>query len=139
MEYETRVSARACHIMATANPLAGTSDDSPQAMTKKVLREQRRLKAEHYRQLYLLPRYVQEEGGKRKLEAGEFDPKSELYPLSTPIDQLSDFGEFLSPQIIRLCLCKSLKPMLIRSSRPKTLFSRTFFHIFQDSTVACHF
>jgi len=93
--------------MATAIAVAASSDETPQATTKKVLREQRRLKAQHYRQLYLLPRYVQEEGGKRKLEAGEFDPKSELYPLSTPIDQLSDFGEFLCTLASRAssCLC----------------------------------
>jgi hypothetical protein len=27
------------------------------------------------------------------LKAGEYDPKSQLYPLSTPIKELSDFGK----------------------------------------------
>jgi hypothetical protein len=79
--------------MSTSNPLTGDAGGASTILTKKELREQRRLKAKRYRQLYLLPRFVNEEGGKRKLEAGEYDAKSELYPLSTPIDQLSDFGE----------------------------------------------
>jgi hypothetical protein len=54
---------------------------------------QRRLRALKYRELYLLPRFVREQGGsKRKLEAGEYDPNSELYPLSTSIQEMSDFG-----------------------------------------------
>jgi hypothetical protein len=58
------------------------------------IREQRRIRAKTYRELYLLPRYVvEEDGSKRKLEAGEYDPNSKLYPLCTPIKDLSDFGE----------------------------------------------
>lgn len=108
-------------------------------MTKKVLREQRRLKAQHYRQLYLLPRYVQEEGGKRKLEAGEFDPKSELYPLSTPIDQLSDFGEFLSSLASHAstCLCNV---MVHRQQRSLIVNGcSTLSSIIFRVQLACHF
>lgn len=62
--------------------------------TPKQIREQRRIRAKTYRDLYLLPRYVvEEDGSKRKLEAGEFDPNSKLYPLTTPIKDLSDFGK----------------------------------------------
>ena len=60
-------------------------------------RMNRRNKADLYRQLYLLPRYVEEEDGtKRKLEPGEFNPDSHLYPLLTPVKELSDFGKALT-------------------------------------------
>lgn len=61
---------------------------------KRELRKIRRLKGENYRNRYLLPRYVLEEDGtKRKLEPGEYDPNSQLYPISTPIREMSDFGK----------------------------------------------
>lgn len=80
----------------TPNPIAGGDGGSANMLpTPKELREIRRLKANNYRTMYLLPRFVQEEdGSKRKLEAGEFDPKSKLYPISTPIKDMSDFGIF---------------------------------------------
>ena len=56
-------------------------------------RAAKRDKANNYRELYLLPRYViEEDGSKRKLEAGEFDEKSQLYSLCVPIKDMSDFG-----------------------------------------------
>ena len=82
-----------CARMATHNPL-GEGASANMIKTPKELREIRRLKAKAYRDMYLLPRFVvEEDGSKRKLEAGEFDPKSQLYPLSTPISEMSDFGE----------------------------------------------
>jgi len=56
------------------------------------VRKRRHKKATNYRELYLLPRFVIEDGEKRKLEAGEYDAKSQLYPISTPIKEMSDFG-----------------------------------------------
>ena len=42
---------------------------------------------------YLLPRYViEEDGSKRKLEAGEWDDNSKLYSIFTPLKDMSDFG-----------------------------------------------
>lgn len=61
---------------------------------RKETKEQRFEKVTTYRELYLLPRFViDEHGGKRMLEPGEFHPKSELYSLFTPIRELSDFGK----------------------------------------------
>lgn len=77
----------------TPNPIAAGDGNANMLPTPKQLREIRRLKANNYRTMYLLPRYVDEEdGSKRKLEAGEFDPKSKLYPITTPIRDMSDFG-----------------------------------------------
>jgi hypothetical protein len=78
----------------TPNPLGNsTASNANMLPTPQQLRQIRRLKANNYRTMYLLPRFVEEEdGSKRKLEAGEFDPKSKLYPLTTPIRDMSDFG-----------------------------------------------
>jgi hypothetical protein len=58
------------------------------------VRAQRRLLAKAFRDTHLLPRFVLEEDGRRrKLEPGEYDPRSQLYPLSTPINELADFGK----------------------------------------------
>ena len=58
-----------------------------------AFRRKRKLKAEQYREFFLLPRYVvEEDGSKRKLESGEFSGQSRLYPLCVPISDLSDFG-----------------------------------------------
>lgn len=75
----------------TANPIA--ADGAALVPTPQQLRLIRHQKANNYRTMYLLPRFVEEEdGSKRKLEAGEFDPKSKLYPITTPIRDMSDFG-----------------------------------------------
>jgi hypothetical protein len=77
----------------TPNPIKNDASNANLMPTPAELRKIRRLKANNYRNMYLLPRFVEEENGeKRKLEAGEFDPKSKLYPLSTPIKDMSDFG-----------------------------------------------
>ena len=60
-------------------------------------RRKRKDKASAYRELFLLPRYVvEEDGSKRKLEAGEYDERSQLYSLFTPISEMSDFGVGIS-------------------------------------------
>jgi hypothetical protein len=69
------------------------SNSGSMGATPAEIREHRRLVAKNYRNMYLLPRFVfEEDGSKRKLEAGEFHPQSQLYPLMTPIRDLSDFG-----------------------------------------------
>lgn len=56
-------------------------------------RRERRINAMNFREKYLLPRYVENsDGTRRKLEAGESDENSKLYPLCASIEELSDFG-----------------------------------------------
>jgi hypothetical protein len=75
----------------------GSFPASQEELNKNELRKIRRLKAENYRNRYLLPRFVLEENGtRRKLEPGEYDPNSQLYPITTPIAELSDFGALSS-------------------------------------------
>lgn len=64
--------------------------DNPRKSVKS--RRQTQLRAQRYRDNYLLPRYVLENGTKRKLKTGEFDPTSKLFPMSTPISEMSGFG-----------------------------------------------
>jgi len=90
--------------MSTTNPLAqdvsvgGGPEKAPTSAEGRASRQER---AQAYRERYLLPRYVvEEDGSKRKLEAGEYDDKSMLYPLTTPIKDLSDFGIGISMYFI---------------------------------------
>lgn len=80
--------------MASSEPMLEKHLLSSVELTPREIREQRRIRAKTYRDLYLLPRYViEEDGSKRKLEAGEYDANSKLYPLCTPVKDLSDFGK----------------------------------------------
>jgi len=84
-------------------------------MSEKLLndvtpKKRRRNKALKYREMYLLPRFVvEEDGSKRKLEAGEFDPNSKLYPLTTPISEMSDFGTLGTGGHGPLCLVAAVE------------------------------
>jgi len=76
------------------NPVA--SGAKP-ALPKNELRAKRFARAKNYRELYLLPRWVEDtdENGKktrRKLEPGEVVDGSQLYSIFTPISEMSDFG-----------------------------------------------
>lgn len=63
------------------------------SLPKEKSSRNRLLRAYRYREMYLLPRFVSQENGlKRKLEPGEFHPNSQLYPLLTPLKDLSEFG-----------------------------------------------
>jgi hypothetical protein len=85
-------------IARSISPHKGASFLNPMAESRK----ERHAQAQSYRETYLLPRFVREEnGGRRKLEAGEYDPQSSLYPLSTPISEMSDFGKIQTHIFIR--------------------------------------
>ena len=67
---------------------------------RKTQRQQQFGKDTKYLGMYLLPRFVEKSKDmngvhkltKRKLEPGDFDVKSKLYPLLTPISEMLDFG-----------------------------------------------
>ncbi len=73
--------------------LVETHSGSPKERSSQESSRNRLLRAYRFREMYLLPRFVsQENGSKRKLEPGEFHPNSQLYPLLTPLKDLSEFG-----------------------------------------------
>ena len=85
--------------LAKAEEAESSSGDAPPPTRVNMLptpeeaRRIRKAKANNYRTYYLLPRYVVEEDGKkRKLEAGEFVENSKLYSIFTPLRDMSDFG-----------------------------------------------